>query len=199
MAITLRNMAQVKIPPDLINEILGHYVYYHRDGSFIKTFKYSKSEGCAYLPLNITKLQRIALQLGEEIIDERSAGEPLKVPFVQNPTFEFRGHQAGPAQDLLNHVLQTKYGVLKADCGCGKTVTMTYVAGGLNRKTLIIVDMGSLVAQWQETFQMVWNKDVQIINKDTKMFSDVCIVTFQLLNMNPELTDTIRNMFGCLL
>lgn len=77
---------------------------------------------------------------------------------------------------------------------------MTWVAGQLGHKILILVDMGSLQTQWQEAFEIVWDRDdVQVITKDTKEYSDICVATFQLLHLNPELVMDLRERFGTIL
>jgi superfamily II DNA or RNA helicase len=69
----------------------------------------------------------------------------------------------------------------------------------VGRKTLVLVDMGSLVSQWQEAFQIVWNKTVHILDKDTDTFGDVTIATFQFLHRNPDLVRKIKEEFGMVL
>lgn len=197
MSIILRNMARVTLPEDVKADVLRLFIHHRNTGEHIRTYRYK--DGVAYLPPNMTKLRLVSAMIGQDIIDERSEGVPLTSPFVLNPDFKFRAHQEEPAKDLLNFVLKRQYGVLKAGCGCGKTVTMTYVSGNLNRKILILVDMGSLVTQWQEAFKLVWNREAQNITKDTTDFWDVGICTFQLLHFNPQLVTRIRQEYGCLL
>lgn len=190
--------ARVKIPEQHLNEVLNLYIHFHRDGSFLRNYKHSPN-GYSYLPLNPDKLAFVAKLLNETLDDQRSPGDCLALPFEQNPNFIFREHQSQPAAQLLYHCQEKNNGVLQAGCGNGKTVVMTWVAGKLGHKTLILVDMGSLQSQWQEAFQMVWGKELQIINKDTKVFSDVCVATFQLLHLNPALVMDLRERFGTIL
>ncbi|BCS54100.1 DEAD/DEAH box helicase [Geobacter sp. SVR] len=173
------------------------FVHYNSAADCIRTYRYK--DGVAYLPPNITKLKAVATLLGTDIIDCRSKGLPLSKPFELNPDFTFRPHQVDPAHALLEFTLREKYGVLEADCGCGKTVTMTWVAGQLGSKVLILVDMGSLQTQWQAAFDIVWKRQVQIVERNAKLFDDVAVATFQLLHANPELTLRIRKEYGCLL
>lgn len=113
MAITIRGMAQVKIPPEHLQEVLGMYVHTPRDGSFIRNYRYSSKDGHAYLPLN--------------------------------PDFTFRPHQINPSAELLQVCRKENFALLSAGCGNGKTVVMTWVAGMLGHRVLILVDMGSLL------------------------------------------------------
>lgn len=193
MSIVLRNCARVNLPEHFKSEVLGLYLHYNRAGDSIRNYKYKN--GVAYLPLNMEKLRKISQLLNEPIEDQRSAGEPLSSPFVLNPAFKFRDHQIIPSAQLLAHCEANNYGVLSAGCGNGKTVVMTWVAGQLGGKTLILVDMGSLLSQWCESYQMVYNKEVQVIDKDTKDFGDVCIVTFQMLHSNQEMLLQMREKF----
>lgn len=195
--ILLKNVARVELPDDLKTTVLEMYVHYDRSGDYIRNYKYK--DGVAYLPLNADKLKIVSRLTGQEIKDERNPGHPLSSPFVLNPEFKFRDHQPEAAAEMLEKIKSEKYGVLKAGCGCGKTVVMTWVAGHLERKILVMVDMGNLQTQWQEAFEIVWNKKADIITSKTKEFGDVCIVTFQLLHSNPELTLKLTKEFGCIL
>ena len=197
MPIVVRNAARVELIPELREAILGMYVHYGREGAYIRNYKYKS--GVAYLPLNRRKLDQVALITGKSIVDERSAGSNLSTPFLLNPAFTFRDHQGEPALEMLKYIRRYQYGVLQAGCGCGKTVVMTWVAGQLHSKILVMVDMGSLQSQWKEAFQIVWQKEACIINRGTLVFPEVCIVTFQLLHANPLLLDRISKEFGVIL
>lgn len=197
MSILLKNAARVTIPEEHIHEILSMYVHYNTNGDSVKNYKYK--DGIAYLPLNIDKLHYVSSLLNVPIIDDRSKGEPLQVPFKLASNFSFRPHQVAPAAQLVEHCRTHNYGILCAGCGNGKTVVMTYVAGVLNGKILILVDMSMLQSQWAEAFKMVWGRDVQVLSKDTTSFGDVCIATFQLLHANIDMAKRIRKMFRILL
>ena len=196
-AIIMKNLARVELPEQYKKEILELYVHTSRDGQVIRNYKYK--DGVAYLPLNQRKLNYVASILNVEIIDAREDGEPLLAPFSKNPVFSFRDHQIKPAAELVGYCLQNNYAVLNAPCSCGKTVVMTYAAGMLGQKVLILVDMGSLQSQWAEAFELVWGKKVQILNRDSTVFADVCVSTFQLLHSNPGLVNAVRKHFGTLL
>lgn len=196
MSIIIRNMARVKVPEDKLSTVLRMYLYEGRDGSRLKNYKYTPSNGYVYLPLNYEKLVQVANLLEEEIIDERSEGLAISQPFIVKDSFKFRDYQVEPAKEFLHHIKSNNYGVLLASCGCGKTVVMSWVAGQLNKKILVLVDMSSLAVQWQEAFQMIYGVTPSIITKDTVDFADINIATFQLLNLNPELLDRMRDTFG---
>jgi len=197
MAIVLKNLAQVTLPEEHRREVLELFVHTNRDGVSIRNYKYK--DGVAYLPLNMRKLSYVAELLKEPIDDQRSPGVDPSTLFTLNPLFTFREHQTKPANDLVAFCLFNNYAVLKAPCSCGKTVVMTYAAGKLGRKVLIIVDMGSIQSQWAEAFELVWGKKVQILDRSSREFADVCVTTFQLLHLNPELVIAIRTHFGTLL
>lgn len=200
MSIVIRNMARVKVPEEKLAQVLRMYLYEGRDGSKLKNYKYTPSNGYAYLPLNYAKLEEVAQLLGEDIIDERSEGLAISQPFVVKDSFKFRDYQVEPAFKLLEHIRANNYGVLSAGCGTGKTSVMTWVAGQLGLRTIILVDMSALAASWIYTFEMIYGITPQIITKDTTDFEDVAIVTFQLLHLNPDLKDRLRNIYGtCLI
>jgi len=197
MSIVLRNCARVSLPEHFKSEVLGLYLHYNNKGETIRNYKYRA--GVAYLPLNMDKLKYVSKLLGEDIVDERSAGEPLHEKFSVLPSFKFRDHQAIPAAQLLQHCLENKYGVLSAECGAGKSCVMAWTAGQLQGKTLILVDMAMLLEQWVLTYEFVWGRKVQTITSSTKEFADICICTFQLLNSNPGLVTTMKDMFTTLI
>ncbi len=199
MSIIIRNMARVKVPEDKLAQVLRRYLYEGRNGERLKNYKYTPSNGYAYLPLNPEKLRQVASELNMDMIDERSEGLAISQPFVVKDSFKFRDYQVEPAYKLLDRVVTNNNGVLRGDCGLGKSSVMTWVSGQLGKKTLILVDMSSLAASWVYTFEMVYGITPQVITKDTVEFADVCIATFQLLNLNPALVDKIRNDFGTLL
>lgn len=199
MHILLRNMARVELPDDKRTEVLKMYCHENRNGDVIQNYRYK--DGVAYLPLNRPKLEVVASILGQEIVDERSLGAPLKEPFSLKSDFAFRPHQEEPVPKLLEFTKRHQYAVLKAPCSCGKTVSMTWVAGHLGRKTLVLVDQGNLAGQWQEAFQtIVWGKKAAILKKEADLAEDVVIATFQLLHRNPDLLRKMKDMFGtCLI
>lgn len=204
MPIILRNVARVLFPDDndeLKSKILGLYTHTNRNDESILNYVYKAGSGMAYLPLNRTKLNYVAELLNETIVDERAEGLPIQEPFLLKEGFEFRPHQVEPVPMLLGIILENKYGVLKAPCSCGKTVAMTWVAGHLGKKTLVLVDQGNLAGQWKEAFEkIVWGKTATILDKKKDLSADVIIATFQFLHKNPELLAKMKDMFGtCLI
>lgn len=197
MSIVVRNMARVVLPDNLKLEVLSMYSHTALSGSTIVNYKYNN--GVAYLPLNPLKLQSVVAITGQQAVDERSLGAPLTHAFELSPSFSLRPHQQVPAPKLLSVVRSQQYAVIQAGCGLGKTSVMTWVAGQLGVKILILVDMGSLQSQWAEAFEMVWNRKVHVLKNDSQVFGDICVATFQLLHFNPDLVNRIKKEFGCLL
>jgi superfamily II DNA or RNA helicase len=191
-------MAKVELPDDKRLEVLRLYVHESRSGEAVANYYYK--DGVAFLPLNKRKLQQVSEILGEPLIDERSLGNELVNEFKLNSTFKFRPHQTAPAYSLLEFVRNNQYAVLKAPCSCGKTVVMTWVAGNIGKKTLVLVDQGNLAGQWQEAFMMVWNHKATVLDAKNDLSGDVVIATFQYLHKHPELVKRMKDMFGtCLL
>jgi len=195
MPILLRNLARVELQDSTKLEVLKMYSHENRNGEVIQNYIYR--DGVAFLPLNATKLGLVSVLTGQELVDERSEGAGLKEPFVLNPVFKFREHQVEAAPQFLEHLQKNLYGVLKAGCGCGKSAVNTWVAGHLQKKTLILVDQGNLAGQWQEAFKMVWNKDAAILKSEKDLAADVVISTFQFLNRNVEILKKMKDLFGC--
>ena len=195
MPILIRNLARVELQDSTKLEVLKMYSHENRNGEVIQNYIYR--DGVAFLPLNSTKLKMVSVLTGQELVDERSKGAGLKEPFVLNAGFTLREHQASPSGEFLRFIQRNFYGVLKAQCGAGKSCVNTWVAGHLQKKTLILVDQGNLAGQWQEAFKMVWNKDAAILKSEKDLEADVVISTFQFLNRNPEILKKMKDLFGC--
>lgn len=194
--IELRNIARVKLPddPSLKALILGMYSYTnsYTGESFCN---YIYKDGVVYLPPNVSKLEVVAGLLGEEIVDCRSVGAPLKEPFVLRDEFTFRGYQVEPAKQLVDYSKNYKYATLQGATGVGKTLVMTYAYGMLGGKGLILIDQSNLAPSWIDAASLVWGKKVQKIKAGDTTFADICLVTFQLLARNEELLRAVSKEF----
>lgn len=196
--IEVKHAAKVCLPDELSKAlVLNMFAYTNKQGKTF--FNYTYDKGVAYLPPAMPKLKVIAGLLGTGIEDSRSEGESLSSPFVLSDGFNFREYQEEPAKELLAHVLQNNYSTLSAGCGTGKTIVMTYVAGQLQKKILILLGQTNLVGNWEVAFDIIYNKPLQIIKATDTVFSDVCVCTFQLLHRRPELLTLLRTEVGCLL
>lgn len=180
-------------------QILGMFAYPMSDGSSFFNYQYNSAAGIALLPPNMAKLKMVADLLGEEIFDNRSRGQPLSEPFQLQPEFQPRDYQEDPSQHLIDYIKEHYYGTLEAGCGTGKTVVMTYAAGHLNCKILILVDQSNLITGWTDAAQFIWGRKLQKITAKTTEFGDMCFSTFQLLAQNDQLLKRIRKEFGCCL
>lgn len=195
--IILRNMAKIEgIPKDKLLSIMQLFTYYSKDGTEFINFIYK--DKVLYVPPNMTKLKQISEMLGQEIKDERSHGQPLSSPFILKDGFQFREGQEEGTLEFLDYVRRNNYGTLGADCGCGKSVMMTYVYGQLQKKTLILLDQKNLIENWQIGSDILYQRPLQLIKATDTQFSDVCVSTFKLLHMNKELLARIRDEFGTL-
>lgn len=204
MPIVIRNLARVELQDEHKLDVLKMYSHEKRklreDDEAEVLCNYVYRNDVAYLPLNATKLKLVSILTGQELVDERSEGLLLKEPFVLNPGFKFREHQVAPAPKLLAFTQNHQYSILKAPCSSGKTVVMTWVAGQLGKRVLVLVDQGNLADQWQEAFKIVWNKDATILRKEEDLDADVLICTFQLLHKHKDWLPRIKDAFGtCLL
>ena len=199
MVITLKNIASIpakELSNDVKLQIMQMFSYPFKGEEYVSTCNYLK--GTLEVPPNIPKLQTISEMLGYRIVDKRTNGNDPEEPFVQSEQFTFRQGQEEPSRNFLEYIKQNQYGTLLAPCGSGKSLMTAYCAGHLQRKILILLDQKNLIDNWEKSFEIVWNKKVQIVRgKDTK-FGDVCVVTYQLLNHNKNLLKRICNEFGTL-
>lgn len=197
--IELSGVARVQLPadPGMVAQVLEMYTYKLRNGGEFANYHYKNK--VAHLPPRVDKLQRVAKLLGATIDDQRTDGAPLSAPFERVDGFELRDYQLYPCRKLYAHIKNHQSGTLSAGCGTGKTVVMTFVAGYLQKKTLVLLDQSNLVGNWADAYRFIWGRKLQNITSKTKVFGDCCVATFQLLNRNPELLERMRNEFGLLL
>ncbi len=74
---------------------------------------------------------------------------------------------------------------------------MSYVAGQLGEKVLILVDQSNLIPNFNDAVSCIYDKPIQKLSANTDKFDDVCICTFQLLARDDNgLLDRIKNVFG---
>lgn len=196
MSIIIRNMAKVVLPEEHRLPILKMYSYQGYGDKDLITYSYDSKSGTALLPLNMDKLRVVAGLLGEELVNERSKGAPLKEPFTLQPGFSFRDYQQGPAQQLVEYLKKHQYGTFGASCGTGKTIMCAYAGGMSQMKNLILLDQGNLIENWETAYKMIWGKDLQQLTNSTTEFADVSVTTFQLLHRNPQLLQRIRSEYG---
>jgi superfamily II DNA or RNA helicase len=92
--------------------------------------------------------------------------------------------------------LKSRYGILEAATGAGKTVMGTYITTKKKTKTLIIVHNKELLYQWVEAFSTFTNlskEDIGIIG-DGKY--DVKDVTIGIINSVSKKCNNLRDSFG---
>lgn len=200
-SIDIKHLARIPLPveSDLRRMVLNMFYYTRRDGGGF--FNYEIHEDLTkkkwlFVPPNMAKLQTISSILGLPIRDLRGAGvQPIE--FSRNPSFKFRDYQKEPAEAFARELSRTRMGTLNAGCGTGKTVVMTYAAGVVGYKTLVLVDMSNLMRNWKEAFKLVWNKElIQLKSGDHKKpLPDCAITTFQLLHKNKDLLKAVKEFY----
>lgn len=198
MAIPVRHMARVALPDDTTKAmILGMYSYESKYND--TAFNYVYKNGVAYLPPNYAKLEIVANMLGETIVDQRSQGGQLILPYEMQGGFKLREYQDRPTQELINHVLDKKMGTVHAGCGTGKTVVMTCAAGALNRKSLVLVDQSNLKSNWVDAYDFIWGRKLSNLTSTTNTLTDCMITTFQLLAKSYPTLQRVRREYGTIL
>lgn len=174
------------------------YTHYKR-GSPTPIISYKYKNGVALLPVNLDKLTEVARLLGTTVVDQRGLRNAQPETFHLNPGFLFRDYQKEPAAQLLTYIQNNHYGTFSAPCGTGKTIILSYVAGMLQEKTLILLDQTNLMPNWIDAFKIIWNRDVQVINSKTSNLDHVGVTTFQLLHRNQDLLYLLKDQYGMLL
>ncbi|RKZ97471.1 MAG: hypothetical protein DRQ46_04915 [Gammaproteobacteria bacterium] len=102
-----------------------------------------------------------------------------------------------PYQDKACGIaLKSRYGLLEAATGAGKTVMGVYIAANRGTKTLIIVHNNELLNQWIDAFSKFTNlnkKDIGVIGGGKFKLKDV---TIGIINSVAKKCDELRNEFG---
>ena len=187
------------VPMIIKQQIMSMYSYKkaHSDKDDPPFLNYEYKNRVLSLPPGKKKLAIVAELLGKKLDFTVGSCSTLHETFIKNHTFELRKHQPVPAKELVEDAIANNFSTLEAGCGTGKSYVMSYAAGHLGEKVLILVDQGNLVGNFEDAFSAIWGKKVQQLTAKTTEFSDVCICTFQLLaHPRNDLLSRIRSEFG---
>lgn len=185
------------VPIVIKQQIMSMYTYKkaHDKENDPPFLNYDYKDRILTVPPCKKKLAIIAELLGKKL--SRMSTKWGASPFELQNSFELRPHQPIPAEEFIDDAIANQFTTLEAGCGTGKSWVMSYAAGHLGHKVLILIDQGNLIGNFEDAFKAIWNKEVQQITAKTTTFSDVCICTFQLLaHPDNDLLDRIGSEFG---
>ena len=161
-------------------------------GAPIVTYSYTEDKNYCYFNRNIAKFRKYNEDKFEyNLVD----GEDIKGNMVNG--FALYPHQQVVEDVVLAHLTKDINCLVQAPVRFGKTILLTSLLTKIKKKTLILVDKTLLVEQMFNDIKEYSNLNVGLLSKDGSKF-DITITTFQFLNANPKLLESIRNDFGVL-
>lgn len=92
------------------------------------------------------------------------------------PNFQLKPIQTESLKYLTKSLIRYGTGILKLECGVGKTVTGLYLISRLKTKTLVVVHRLNLLNQWRDEIQRFTNAKVGLLHRDKINVDDVDIV-----------------------
>lgn len=173
-------------------KLANKYRYIDKDQNVIYGCKLSKDKKTLSFPRDLVKFTQIAPEI--ELEDLRIT--PSVAKKVTLTSLVLREYQQSVAEDLKklwgNGSTDT---IICAAAGWGKTYVLSYFISNLQLRTTIIVDKTLLANQMLKEISEHTDADVAILTKTSELH-DVNIVTFQLLNNNPELLKELQDNSG---
>lgn len=121
------------------------YKLYRRKGKWLYMPRFYGSKRFGYMPTEFERKQ-----------SKLTLGKPFESDLKFNANLRESKYQPQAAQACIKALTSANRaygGMLCLPCGFGKTVVSIYVASKLQRKTLIIVHMDTLVDQWKERIE----------------------------------------------
>ena len=111
----------------------------------------------------------------DDLVDKRTEGKKVKFNSVIKP----RKEQVKPIKVLA----KTEDGIYSAPCGSGKTVVALDALSKVGRTTLILVNKGDLLNQWQDRIKEFLGEDAGTVRQNTWEYKDrkIAVATLQTL------------------
>jgi len=112
--------------------------------------------------------------------------------FDDVPPIALRAYQKRAARKMLQH----NDGVMVMPCGSGKTRVLLEMIRRLKQNTLVLVHTTDLLNQWKDYIKQHFDLECGIIQGDKTIIAPITVAMVQTL-YNRELTDTFKNLWGC--
>ena len=159
---------------------------YNLGDSFYSTLEYNEETGMCAVPSGSWHKLRIL-----ELTDSRAS--------IDFQNWSFNGSLKPEQQSVADKLLQNNKlysGLVKADCGWGKTYLGTYLVGTYKKPTLIICHTKLLAYQWLEALQkLVEDVEIGFIGDGKESIKPVTVAIYKSLLTR---LDKVHNQFEVL-
>ena len=175
-------------------KLIKHYRYLNKDQSYILGVKLSNDKQYIEFPRDLIKFNKIAPNIGlEDITITPKVNKRINILKLV-----LREYQQSVANAIKRYWLRSRNDiVLCAETGFGKSYCISYFLEELQLKTTILVDKTLLANQMFKEISEHTDADVKLLERDSEL-GDVNIVTYQLLNNNPDLLKKLQETTGFL-
>lgn len=174
--------------------LVRHYRYLNKDQQYIIGAKISDCKGFIEFPRDLVKFNRLC----PEVTLEDTTISPSTSKKINILGLELREYQQTVADSIKNYWSLGKNDiVLCAETGFGKSYCISYFLEELQLKTTILVDKTLLANQMFKEISEHTDANVKLLDRDSEL-GDVNIVTYQLLNHNPQMLKELQETTGFL-
>lgn len=175
-------------------KLIKHYRYLNKDQSYILGVKLSNDKQYIEFPRDLIKFNKIAPNIElEDITITPKVNKRINILKLV-----LREYQQSVANAIKRYWIRSRNDiVLCAETGFGKSYCISYFLEELQLKTTILVDKTLLANQMFKEISEHTDADVKLLERDSEL-GDVNIVTYQLLNNNPDLLKKLQETTGFL-
>lgn len=191
MTVDLAGTIRVPYNPELFSKTLK-YRYKKKDDTFYYGVRLTKDKKYLLFPRDLVKFT----SLFPDVTFNDLRISPKVTKSVVASGLKLKDFQEKSAKEIENLWDSEVFDViLNAETGWGKSYVISEFLARLQLKTTILVDKTLLANQMYSEISRLTNADVAILTKDSELH-DVNIVTFQLLQKNPELLKKLQDNTG---
>lgn len=196
MTCEMRGGIKVPYTKDNFYKIKSYnYLIKNSDDTF-SSVVFSEDGKSIIFPRNIAKFTRV---FNEPVMDCTAAPKVIK-KFEMSDSFKLRPYQQIGVNEIFDNFKKGNNDVmLQAKTAYGKTIITPYIIQELQLRTLIVVDQTFLSDQMFSEITGNCDADVTQLTSKNPRFADITITTFQLLNKNPKLLESMKGEFGLLI
>lgn len=189
---TLTGVITLPYTADSFRVCKKSYTYYRNDQSIFYGFKLSKDRKELLIPRDLVKF---TLNFPEYTLKDLRIS-PKVSKKIKLHGLKLRDFQQKSANEIEYFWEKEHFDiVLNAETGWGKSYVISEFLSKLQLRTTILVDKTLLARQMYSEIIKLTDADVAILTKDSDIH-DVNIVTYQLLQKNPDLLKKLQETSG---